>query len=153
MSKRLYRSQEDRMIGGVCGGVAEYFNVDSTLIRLAFLLVLIARGAGLLAYLIAWIIIPEKKISSDKRYVDKDEDNTVDIENEEKNNSEGSREKGIDTNNEYNNQKVFGLILVVLGAIFMADMWLPHFYWRRFWPLIIIGLGAVIIFKGVRNNG
>ena len=55
--KRLYRSRTDRMIGGVCGGIAEYFNVDPTLVRLAGVILLFA-GIGVPAYLIAWIIVP-----------------------------------------------------------------------------------------------
>ena len=59
--KRLYRSKKERIIGGVCGGIAEYFNVDPTLIRLFWILIIFLGGAGILAYLLAWIIIPEKK--------------------------------------------------------------------------------------------
>ena len=55
--KRLYRSRKDKVLGGICGGIAEYFNVDPTLIRLLWILVIFA-GFGILAYLIAWIIIP-----------------------------------------------------------------------------------------------
>lgn len=56
--KRLYRSRDSRMLCGVCGGVAEYFNVDPTLIRLG--MVLLGRsGSGILAYFIAAIIIPD----------------------------------------------------------------------------------------------
>ncbi|AEM78923.1 MULTISPECIES: PspC domain-containing protein [Thermoanaerobacter] len=60
MSKKLYRSRTQRMIGGVCGGIAEYFNVDPTIIRLIWAFLIIFWGTGLLAYLIAWIIIPEE---------------------------------------------------------------------------------------------
>ena len=59
--KRLYRSKKEKIIGGVCGGIAEYFNVDPTLIRLLWILIILIGGAGILAYLIAWIIIPEKE--------------------------------------------------------------------------------------------
>ena len=58
--RKLYRSKEERVIGGVCGGIAEYLNVDPTLIRVLWVLGSLAWGAGILAYLIAWIIIPEK---------------------------------------------------------------------------------------------
>ncbi len=57
--KRLYRSRRSRMICGVCGGIAEFFNVDPTLIRLAFILLAPALGSGIIAYLIAAVIIPE----------------------------------------------------------------------------------------------
>ncbi len=55
--KRLYRSRDDKMIGGVCGGLSKYFNVDSTIVRLLAVLLLFA-GVGLIAYLIAWIVVP-----------------------------------------------------------------------------------------------
>ncbi len=57
--KRLYRSVKDRRIAGVAGGIAEYFNVDPTLVRLAWLLAIFVIGGGILAYLIAWIVIPD----------------------------------------------------------------------------------------------
>jgi len=55
--KRLYRSGKERILGGVCGGVAEYLNVDPTIIRLLWI-VFGLTGAGILAYIIAWIIVP-----------------------------------------------------------------------------------------------
>ena len=66
MEKRLYRSETDRMIGGVCGGIAEYFNFDSTIVRLAFVLFSLWGGGGVLAYIICWIIIPsESSVETD----------------------------------------------------------------------------------------
>ncbi|HBG09856.1 MAG: PspC domain-containing protein [Limnochordia bacterium] len=59
MSKRIYRSK-DRKIGGVCGGIAEYFNIDPTIVRLIWAVLAFAYGTGLLAYIVAWIIIPEE---------------------------------------------------------------------------------------------
>ena len=57
--KRLYRSNKDKILGGVCGGLGEYFNVDPVIIRLLWVVFSLAYGSGLLAYLIAWIIIPK----------------------------------------------------------------------------------------------
>ena len=56
--KRLYRSNTDRMIAGVCGGIGEYFNIDPTLVRLAWAIFGCCAGAGIVAYVIAAIIIP-----------------------------------------------------------------------------------------------
>jgi phage shock protein PspC (stress-responsive transcriptional regulator) len=56
--KRLYRSGNDRILGGVCGGIGEYFGLDPVLVRLGWIIFSIIFGAGILAYLIAWIIIP-----------------------------------------------------------------------------------------------
>ncbi|HPT84146.1 MAG TPA: PspC domain-containing protein [Limnochordia bacterium] len=60
MSKRLYRSR-DRKIGGVCGGIAEYLNVDPTIVRLIWAVLALFYGTGILAYILAWIIIPEQR--------------------------------------------------------------------------------------------
>lgn len=57
--KRLYKSQTNKMICGVCGGVAEYLNIDPTIIRLIWAVLILAVGTGLLAYIIAAIIMPE----------------------------------------------------------------------------------------------
>jgi len=59
VGKKLYRSQTDKKIAGVCGGVAEYFGIDSTLVRLGWILFTFAGGSGILAYIIAWIIMPD----------------------------------------------------------------------------------------------
>ena len=60
--KRLYRSREERMISGVCGGIAEYFEMDPTIIRLIFVLLALAGGPGLIAYIVLAIVIPEKPL-------------------------------------------------------------------------------------------
>ena len=60
MNKRLYRVEDGKMLCGGCGGIAEYFNVDPTLIRLGFALFCLAGGSGLLAYIAAAIIMPTK---------------------------------------------------------------------------------------------
>ena len=58
--KKLYRSKKDRMIAGVCGGLAEYFHVDSTLVRLLFVATVMFGGSGIIAYLILWIVVPQE---------------------------------------------------------------------------------------------
>lgn len=57
---KLYRSKSNRIIAGVCGGIGEYLGIDPTLIRLLWILFSLSIGAGLLAYIIAWIIVPEE---------------------------------------------------------------------------------------------
>lgn len=58
MSKRLYRSTTDRMIAGVCGGIAQYFSIDPTIVRLVVAIFVLAGGSGAFVYLLAWIIVP-----------------------------------------------------------------------------------------------
>lgn len=59
MKKRLYRSRDNFMIAGVCGGLGEYFDMDPTFIRLLWIVFTLAGGSGILAYIIAWIVIPQ----------------------------------------------------------------------------------------------
>lgn len=57
--KKLYRSGDERILGGVCGGIGEYANIDPTIVRLIWiLLTLVSQGAGVVVYFIAWILIP-----------------------------------------------------------------------------------------------
>jgi phage shock protein C len=87
--KKLYRSRKDSKIAGVCGGIAEYFNVDPTIIRLLAILTIFFGGGGIIAYIIAWIVIPlepleENSSSSNSRSgqnkTEKRDETTVDAE-------------------------------------------------------------------------
>ena len=62
MEKKLYRSRDGKLICGVCAGIAEYFNIDPTVVRVAFALFACMGGSGILAYIIAAIIIPRNPI-------------------------------------------------------------------------------------------
>ncbi|NOQ37949.1 PspC domain-containing protein [archaeon] len=58
--KKLYRSKKDRMLAGVCGGIGEYFGIDSTLVRILWVLLTFGGGAGIILYIICAIVVPEK---------------------------------------------------------------------------------------------
>jgi len=58
--KRLTRSRENKVIAGVCGGAGEYFNIDPVIVRIIMLMAFFGAGVGLIAYLIAWVIVPEE---------------------------------------------------------------------------------------------
>lgn len=60
MNKRLYKSRENKMIDGVCGGIAEYFSIDPTLVRLGWVLFCALGGSGVITYIIGAIIIPHR---------------------------------------------------------------------------------------------
>ena len=60
--KKLYRSRSKRILGGVCGGLAEFFNIDATIIRLLWASAIFLAGTGLLFYILCWIIIPEEPL-------------------------------------------------------------------------------------------
>jgi phage shock protein C len=60
MAKKLYLSRNNRMIAGICGGLAEYLDIDPIIIRLITLILVLSLGAGLIAYIIAWIVVPKE---------------------------------------------------------------------------------------------
>jgi phage shock protein C len=57
-TRKLYRSRTNRQVAGVCGGLAEYFNLDATLIRVLFVVLAVLGGSGIVLYLALWIIVP-----------------------------------------------------------------------------------------------
>ena len=63
MAKKLYRSLDDRKIAGICGGLGEYFDIDPTIVRLLWISMVLAFGTGVLAYIIAWFIVPQEPLA------------------------------------------------------------------------------------------
>jgi phage shock protein C len=154
MAKRLYRSRNQIMLGGVCGGLAEYFDVDVTIVRLLWVLAFFAGGAGVLAYLVAWIIIPqepsdlngEKKTKAlDEGESEAGEDRVIQA-SETRPSGEGG------TPRERN--RLAGLILILAGVYFFASQFFPGHLFRltRFWPLLLIFLGLFFLVRGLRHN-
>jgi phage shock protein C len=62
MAKKLFRSMENRKIAGVCGGLGEYFDIDPTIIRLLWVAITLGFGGGIVAYILAWIIVPQESL-------------------------------------------------------------------------------------------
>ena len=149
--KRLYRSRREKVIGGVCGGIAKYFSIDPILIRLLFVLMFFAQGAGILAYLIAWIIIPEEprsRYQAEEEGYREDDDEYIDIEIEE-----GETRRGTTFGGNTKSQRYLGIILIIAGALFLFDIWMPRIYFRTFWPFILIVLGIAVLVRGVGSDG
>ena len=63
-TRRLYRSRTDRKLAGVCGGLAQYFNTDVTLLRVLFVVLAVLGGPGLVIYLLMWILVPEEPLGA-----------------------------------------------------------------------------------------
>jgi phage shock protein C len=59
-TRKLYRSKTDRKLAGICGGLAQYFNIDATLIRVLFIVLAVLGGSGLILYVAMWIIVPKE---------------------------------------------------------------------------------------------
>ncbi|AZO93213.1 PspC domain-containing protein [Iocasia frigidifontis] len=143
MAKKIYRSREDRIIGGVCGGIADYLALDPTWVRLALLVLFFTRGVGVMIYLLAWIIIPEKpEFNSQNEENFAEGDNHDDYVNVS---TDGIQHKE-------NNKRLLGILLMLIGLFFLLDNWLPYINWERFWPVIIIAAGIVLLIKGVREK-
>jgi phage shock protein C len=62
-NRKLYRSNSDKMVAGVCAGLAEYVNIDPTVMRLIFVILLLLGGHGILLYIILWILMPEQSVT------------------------------------------------------------------------------------------
>jgi len=125
------------MIAGVCGGLAEYFGVDTILVRIAaVVLALTDHGAGLLAYLIFWIIVPQKPIA----------DSVVET-GDTPETAAGTEE----VKTERKNGILFvGAGLIVLGALFLLDNFVPVLFFSigKLWPVVLIVIGILILRKG-----
>jgi phage shock protein PspC (stress-responsive transcriptional regulator) len=141
------------MIGGVAGGLAEYFEIDPVIVRLLFVLAVIFGGSGILAYIILWIVIPQRPYIITPFNSQKDSKGSEDKSesDDSKNNSEPKMNSF--TVKPQNNKTVFaGAILIVLGGLFLLDNFLPHFRFSHFWPLVLIGLGIAIIMNAKNNS-
>lgn len=121
----MRRSRTDRVLGGVCGGLGQYLGVDPVLIRIAAVLLVFVGGAGIVAYLVAWILIPEA---------------TADEEREAPPAMPPGRARTI-----------VGLVLVCVGALLLIDIVLPIRLEGRFvWPILLIVIGIAVIARSER---
>lgn len=124
------------MIAGVCAGLAVYLGVDVSLVRLVWMLVFFVHGAGLLAYLLAWLIIPLEPEGVNLTSPE-ESSNNIRVDS-----SEGA---GAPT---YLSRKLVGGVLVVSGVFFLVETLWPWFWHWYFWPLLLIVGGLVLIFSG-----
>jgi len=145
MYKKLYRSVTDKMVGGVCGGLAEYFAIDPVIVRLIFVLAVIFGGSGILAYIILWIIIPQKPYFITPFNPEQPKGDSTSSADEKKNENTEFNMNAV-YNKPQNNRSIYaGAFLILLGGLFLLDNFVPYFHFGDFWPLILIGLGLAII--------
>jgi len=137
MQKKLYRSRNDVVIGGVCGGIAEYFGVDAILVRLLAVFAVLFGGGGILAYIIMWIIVPERPRHLDDEDYNNEDNQGYNYDTEE----DGTVKK-------YDNRKVFGIGLIALGVYLGVERFIPWELSEYLWPVILIIGGFVILTRG-----
>ena len=130
--KRLYRSRDDRVIAGVCGGLGKYLNIDPVLVRIAALLLIFAGGVGIVLYVIGWIAMDEEPAAI-ATAVGTVEPQAVD--------DDLDRRRGA---------IVLGLIFVALGIFFLLDDFWPDLDWKYIWPIALIAVGFAIVARGRR---
>jgi phage shock protein C len=149
--KRLYKSRKNKVVDGVCGGIAEYFDVDPVLVRIIFVLFFFFGGSALIAYIVGMIIMPRAPYEPAQEPVTK-------AEKQEKV-SESPPAKPVRASASPSaGSLVIGIILIVLGGIFLLDSfdfplfhrfswWFKFHFWDFFIPGILILVGLVLIVK------
>lgn len=143
MNRRLYRSRTDTVIGGVAAGLADYLNADPALVRIAWaILVPLTGGAALLAYIVAWIVVPEAPAEPRPAADPGDPDAAPPAASQPESPRRENR-AGL----------VVGLGLVVIGVWFLLREYLPDFDWGLVWPVVLIGIGAAILLATMRRQG
>jgi len=144
---RLYRSRRDRMLGGVCSGLANYFEIDPVIVRVLFVIMTIGPGVGLIGYIILWIIVPESPFNFDR-------EKTVDVETEQTGTNEQHFAENVYQEKEYvsSPQKHQGrilvaVILILVGAFWFLDNVFTFVSFSKLWPLILVAVGIIILLK------
>jgi len=142
--KKIYRSKDDYIIAGVCSGLAQYFQIDATLMRVVFVLLLIGGGSGFLIYLVLWLIIPKeggKEVKVDreknvKEFAQDLGDKAQTVASEIRSEIKSSKRKG----------NFFGLVLIIVGVAILVEKLVPvELNWDYIWPGVLIFLGLYLI--------
>lgn len=150
MNRRLYRSRRDTILGGVAAGVADYINADPALVRIAWaVLVPLTGGLAFLAYIVGWIVIPEApKRAAVVGDASDDPAMVSDAPADGSAPEAGHRSASFDMPGTW-----VGIGLIVLGAWFLLRDRLPDIDWSYLWPLVIVGVGVVILVGAIRRSG
>ena len=159
MEKRLYRSRSDRMIWGVCGGLAKYFDMDPTIVRIIFVLLIFANGLGILAYIIMTIIVPLEgsKATDSKETVKENVEEIKKTANElghEIRSTFAGEDKSEATIITHRRRNILGIVLIVIGILILLGS-LNLFWWFRWgylWPVVLIAVGLIIILSAKRKK-
>ncbi len=145
MRERLYRSRRVRVLGGVAGGLAKYFNLDPILVRVLFVIITILHGFGVLLYVILWIVVPEEPFEvaypSDQGNAGTDAQPNTSFDTitppPAKSNGTG--------------RIVAGVILIGIGLIFFADRIIPSFDLSDVFPIALIIIGALLLWNSMKK--
>jgi phage shock protein C len=153
MTKRLVRSRTDAVLGGVCGGLGEYFGVDSNLVRLIFIVFCALTGFGILVYLAVWLIVPETD-SGPSDLSDRVKEAADEIADRARSIGEGVR-RG--TRRPERGAAFFlGFALILLGTAFLLRnlgvVWIRWFAFGMLWPVFPILIGLAFLWRWLRGG-
>ncbi len=157
-AKQLFRSRKDGLIAGVCGGLAEYFNIDPSLVRLIFILAVFLGGAGLVVYLVAWLIVPENPEQSPTASFAKNQQMKEEVVGELRRVGSSLAEKfeaTVEDGEERPERRstVFvGFALIVIGAAFFLKNFIPWLDLESLWPVFLIGVGVLLLIGAARRE-
>jgi len=161
MNRRLYRSRTDTILGGVAAGLASYLNTDPALVRIAWaILTPLTGGAALVAYIVGWIVIPEEPARSamsapgePDTATEKETDPVTGAPIEPPSGSAPAWSAPEAVQRDPGTAGVWvGIGLVALGVWFLAREYLPEINWGLIWPLVIVGIGALILVGSLRRR-
>ncbi len=146
-SERLYRSKTNKVIGGVAGGLADYFNIDVVLTRVVFVLLALFGGGGVLIYIVMWIIVPAQDTYGNNPQQHGSSHGSATNESDVDDNSDNKSSDIVSSKNSKpsNTGLIAGIILIFVGLIFLADRLMPWYNITDFWPLLLVVVGVLMI--------
>lgn len=139
-NKRLERSRTNRVIAGVCAGLASYFNIDIALMRVLFVVAAMCGSFGFWMYIILWIVVPEENILGQGHY-----DEPIDITPKEENVNKDDKKT-------ISGAMIASLILIFIGLVALIDNFTPLAWIWKLWPVPIIIIGVIILINSLKNN-
>ena len=131
MNKKLQRDTQNKVIGGVCAGLANYFDMDVALVRVIFAIALLGFGAGFWLYVILWIVLPAGNGVTIETTLDENGNYVMSEPSAEQKKNKGSL--------------TAGLILIGIGALGLINQYIPEINWQTAWPILLIVLGLLLI--------
>ncbi len=160
MEKRLYRNRSDRMIWGVCGGLANYFDMDPTIVRVITALSIFLGGVGLWAYIILAIVVPleDSKAAEPKDTIKENVEEMKETARElgreiQSTLAKGESESEAAAKIRHRRPNTLGIIFVVLGGLFLLGSFniFRWFNWGNLWPLVLVAIGVLVILSTRRR--
>ncbi len=148
MNKRILRSRRQKVLGGVAGGLAQYFGIDPVIVRVLFVIFTIFHGIGLLLYIILWVVIPEEPFEVAYNI------------NPQANNAQPGSENldptfQFDANaipeKKGSGRIIAGSILIIIGLLFFADNFIYAFDFFDIVPFVVLILGGLLIFSSLKK--